>query len=80
MSETYNSELFTPLDANSCLKKYKIEKLSTVEEVLKKINLSEKYFAILVDGKKVKTNYELKKGEILMILPKIAGGIEKIIE
>ena len=56
-----------------------LKKIS-VGNLLERMNLNEKYFAILANGKKVEKNYILNPNDVVLILPKIAGGIEKIIE
>lgn len=61
------------------LKSYKMKTSLSVADVLKEMKLEGKYFAILVNGKKVNMDYQLKENEELTILPKIAGGIENLI-
>lgn len=75
----YISELFTPTSELGSLRTYKIKKIATLKDVLKELKMEGKYFIAIVDGKKVNSDYQLKENEELIILPKIAGGIEKII-
>ncbi|MDD4353029.1 MAG: MoaD/ThiS family protein [Candidatus Nanoarchaeia archaeon] len=78
MTELYNSELLAQITEQGSLKSYRIKKDSTVAEVLKEMNLENKYFALIVNNKKVGIDYKLKENEELVILPKIAGGIDTI--
>lgn len=51
-----------------------VEEEETVKDLLKKINLENKYFAIIVNGKRAEPDTILKAGYEVIILPKIAGG------
>jgi sulfur carrier protein ThiS len=46
-----------------------------VKDLLEKLNLQNKYFAIIVDGKAAKPEDLLQEGAEVYILPKIAGGM-----
>lgn len=54
---------------------YKPEKVMTVANLLKELNLEDKYFAILVNGKKATPETKIGKEDEILILPHIAGGI-----
>ena len=45
-----------------------------VSALLNKLKLNDKYFAILIDGKKAKLTDVIKEGSSIILLPKIAGG------
>ncbi|MHA1309915.1 MAG: MoaD/ThiS family protein [Candidatus Helarchaeota archaeon] len=52
-----------------------VEKKMTVDDLLKKLGIAKnKYFAVLVNGKKVDTNEEIDENDKIIILPLIAGG------
>ena len=46
----------------------------TVADLLKELNLEDKYFGILVNGKKADLNQKIGEQDSLIILPHIAGG------
>ena len=45
-----------------------------VADLLKELNLEDKYFGILVNGKKAEINTKIKETDEIVILPHIAGG------
>ena len=47
----------------------------TVADLLKELNLEDKYFGILVNGKKVTPDTKIGKTDEVVILPHIAGGV-----
>ena len=51
------------------------EKTMTVADLLLELNLEDKYFGILVDGKKATPNTVINEQSEVIILPHIAGGI-----
>jgi len=53
---------------------YHVTKERTVEDLLSELNLQNKYFGIIVDGKRAGPKDVLKEGAEVVILPKIAGG------
>jgi len=61
--ETGIYETFTP------------EKTMTVKDLLEELNLQEKYFGILVDGRKASPETVINSNSKVVILPHIAGGI-----
>ena len=56
-------EMFTP------------DKTMTVADLLRELNLEDKYFGILVDGKKATPDTIINAQSEVVILPHIAGGI-----
>ncbi|MFW9876881.1 MAG: MoaD/ThiS family protein [Candidatus Thorarchaeota archaeon] len=54
---------------------YKPEKTMTVADLLRELNLEDKYFGILVDGKKATPDTVINAQSEVVILPHIAGGI-----
>ncbi|MHA1718392.1 MAG: MoaD/ThiS family protein [Promethearchaeota archaeon] len=53
---------------------YRVKNPEKVYEVLKKLKLESKYFAILINGKKVKPTDIVEENDEILILPRIAGG------
>ena len=51
------------------------EKSMTVADLLKELNLEDKFFGILVDGKKATPETRIDETSSVVILPHIAGGI-----
>ncbi|MHA2183289.1 MAG: MoaD/ThiS family protein [Promethearchaeota archaeon] len=45
-----------------------------VSDLLKELNLEDKYFGILVNGKKAEPSTKIKETDEIVILPHIAGG------
>ncbi len=56
------------------LKEYVVKEKRTVKDLLHDLNLDDKYFAILVDGKKATLETEIAEGQSIVVLPRIAGG------
>jgi sulfur carrier protein ThiS len=50
------------------------EKDMTVADLLQELNLEDKYFGILVNGKKATPETKIGKEDEIIILPHIAGG------
>ena len=61
--ETGIYETFTP------------ERTMTVKDLLEELDLSDKYFGILVNGKKADESTKISPEDSIVILPHIAGGI-----
>ena len=51
-----------------------IEKTMTVRDLLKELNLENKYFGILVNGKKANEDTIIRSTDSVVVLPHIAGG------
>jgi len=56
------------------LKEYIVKEKRTVKDLLHDLNLDDKYFAILVDGKKASLDTEIAENSSIVVLPRIAGG------
>ncbi len=56
------------------LKEFTIKKKQKVSDLLKELKLNDKFFAILVNGKKASLNDEIQENSDIVILPRIAGG------
>lgn len=67
-------ENLTKLQSTGSLKSYRVKTSRTVTDLLKDLKLESKFFAILVDGKKVDLNDKIEEGSDIVILPRIAGG------
>lgn len=50
------------------------EKTMTVGDLLKELNLEDKYFGILVDGERADPSTTIDENSEVVILPHIAGG------
>ena len=50
------------------------ERTMTVADLLQELNLENKYFGILVDGKKASPDTVINEQSEIVILPHIAGG------
>ncbi len=53
---------------------FKVEKPITVGDLLKELNLEDKFFGLLIGGKKVDKSHIIKASDEVVILPNIAGG------
>ncbi len=51
------------------------DKAMTVADLLKELNLEDKYFGILVNGKKASPDTKISPTDEVVVLPHIAGGI-----
>ena len=47
----------------------------TVADLLKELNLEDKYFGILVNSKKATPETKISPTDVVIVLPHIAGGI-----
>ena len=62
------------INSTGSLKTYKVKNARTVKNLLKELKLETKFFAILVNGKRVSLENMIDEGSEITILPKIAGG------
>lgn len=53
---------------------FTVEKPITVADLLKELNLENKFFGILINGKKADKDVVIKASDEVVILPNIAGG------
>ncbi|MHA1672368.1 MAG: MoaD/ThiS family protein [Promethearchaeota archaeon] len=65
---------FEKVNTFSCITTYVAHKSHTVTEMLTKLHLEMKHFAILVNGKRVSLEDVIEPQDEIIILPKIAGG------
>lgn len=56
------------------LKTFTAKSERKVSDLLKEMNLKDKYFAILVNGKRAGLDDVIKEGSSVVLLPRIAGG------
>lgn len=68
-------ETIQKLTETSSMATYRITTKQTVRDILKKLELEQKYFAVLVNGRKANLNEMIDEGSEILILPKIAGGV-----
>ena len=69
-----NMSKLQKINRTSNITTYRAIKNQKVQDVLHKLNLELKFFAVLVNGKRVGINQEIQKDDEIVILPKIAGG------
>ncbi len=62
------------LTETSSITTYKVNTKQTVASILEALGLQQKYFAVLVNGRKVNLQDVLEEGQEIIVLPKIAGG------
>ncbi len=63
------------LEKTGSVKTFRVTKgAQTVQDLLKELKLDNKYFAILIDGKRAELDAVVDENTEIMILPKIAGG------
>ena len=67
-------DLISKITETSSMQTYHVKKSIKVQEVLKQLKLTEKYFAVLIDGHKGSLDEEINADSDIVILPKIAGG------
>ncbi len=79
MENTYENLIPSNIQIGS-LREYSAKGVS-LKNILEELNLSGKYFVVLVNGKRMDENYITKENDKILILPKIAGGsgLERII-
>jgi molybdopterin converting factor small subunit len=53
---------------------FKADKPMLVSDLLKELNLEDKYFGILINGKKAEPSTKVNITDEIVILPHIAGG------
>jgi len=59
---------------NNMLSAYSVPQSMTVKDILRQLQLEEKIFVVLMNGKRVKLDDQIERGSEIIILPKIAGG------
>lgn len=62
------------INESSSISVYRVKSSQTVHDVLKKLNLESRYFAVLVNGKKADLSLVVDQKDEIVVLPKIAGG------
>ena len=67
-------QIVEKVNETSSMAVYRIKNRQTVENVLASLNLEAKFFAVLVNGKKVDLKESINEGDEILVLPKIAGG------
>jgi sulfur carrier protein ThiS len=67
-------EEIVKLNDTSSMTTYRVRSPQTVYDVLKKLNLESKNFAVLVNGIKAEHSQVVDTEDQILVLPKIAGG------
>lgn len=62
------------LTETSSMMTYRLKTKQTVRDILKELELEQKYFAVLVNGHKAALNDIITENSEILILPRIAGG------
>ena len=70
----FNIKQISELLDSGLYETYKPERTMTVSDLLRELNLEDKYFGILVNGKKATPETKIGKEDEIIILPHIAGG------
>jgi sulfur carrier protein ThiS len=52
-----------------------VDQVKTVRMLLQDLHLTNKCIAVLIDGRKAELDQEIQKGQKVIILPVIAGGM-----
>ena len=73
-NKTMQQEEIVKLNDTSSMTTYRVKNPQTVYDVLKKLNLESKNFAVLVNGIKAKHSQVVDTEDQILVLPKIAGG------
>lgn len=53
---------------------YKVKTAQTVKDILAQLKMAEKYFAVLINGRRGELTDVVDENSEIVILPKIAGG------
>ena len=70
----FNIKQISELLDSGLYETFKPERTMTVSDLLRELNLEDKYFGILVNGKKATPETKIGKEDEIIILPHIAGG------
>ncbi len=62
------------ISQNGMLTEYRVKKSFRVSELIHELNLEQKFYAIMVNGKKSTPDTIIEPESSVVILPKIAGG------
>ena len=74
MDQQKMEQIYENTSTVGSLKEYIVKEKRTVKDLLHDLNLDDKYFAILVDGKKATLDTIITEGQSIVVLPRIAGG------
>ena len=64
---------FSEIDVGT-MKTFSVKSNKKVSELLKELKLSNKFFAILINGKRAGLDDVIKASDSVVLLPRIAGG------
>ena len=70
----FNIKQISELLDSGLYETFKPERSMTVSDLLRELNLEDKYFGILVNGKKATPETKIGQEDEIIILPHIAGG------
>lgn len=73
MEQINENQMIESIDIGT-MKTFTVKEERKVKDLLKELKLNDKYFAILIDGKRANINDVIKEGSSIILLPKIAGG------
>lgn len=54
---------------------YRAQHTQTVQDMLQRLELQTNYFTVLINGKKANPHDQIQINDNIIVLPKIAGGI-----
>jgi sulfur carrier protein ThiS len=67
-------ESITKVTETSSMLTYKVKTAQTVRDILAQLKMAEKYFAVLINGRRGELTDVVDENSEIVILPKIAGG------
>lgn len=73
------NNLLEIIQENSTIKEYKATDKMLFSKVYDCLKIDKKFYLVLCNGKKVSDNYEINKGDNLLVMLKIANNLEKVI-
>lgn len=73
MEQINENQVVESIDIGT-MKSFTVKEERKVKDLLKDLKLNDKFFAILIDGKRANLDDVIKEGSSIILLPKIAGG------
>lgn len=69
-----NMQILEKISDTSSIQTYRIKVKRSVKDILTELGFEERYFAVLVNGRKASLHDIVDQGAEILILPKLAGG------
>lgn len=67
-------QILEKISDTSSIQTYRIKVKRSVKDILTELGFEERYFAVLVNGRKASLHDIVDQGAEILILPKLAGG------